>query len=70
MILVRYFIICAVLFLPLFLKAQKLQVNQDPLLFGQDLATQFQERGMPQLGMDFEQTWKGKNRDRAEERTD
>ncbi len=56
---VRYFLIWVILFMPLFLKAQKLQFNQDPLLFGQDLAAVFQERGMPQLGMDFEQTWKG-----------
>jgi hypothetical protein len=54
----RYFIIWVFLFLPFMLKAQKPQFSDDPLLFGQSMAQLLQDRGTPQLGLDFGQVWK------------
>ena len=53
----RLLLFWVLLFLPVFLKAQKLQFSNDPLLFGKEFAAELQNRGTPQLGIDFETAW-------------
>jgi hypothetical protein len=56
----RILLFWALFFLPVILKAQKLQFNPDPLMFGKEFAAELQNRGMPQLGSDFETSWNSK----------
>ena len=46
--------------LPLFLQAQKPQFSNDQLLTGKEMSQVLQDRGTPQLGLDFEQLWTAK----------
>lgn len=56
----RHFIFWALLFLPIILKAQKPQFSDDPLVFGQEMVQLLEDRGTPQLGLDFGQVWNSK----------
>lgn len=56
----RYLIFWVLLFLSFTLKAQKSQLSDDPLVFGQEMSQLLQDRGTPQLGLDFEQIWNSK----------
>ena len=47
-------------FLPVVLQAQKPQFSNDQLLTGKEMSQVLQDRGSPQLGLDFEQLWTGK----------
>ena len=56
----RYQIFWVFLFLSFTLKAQKSELSNDPLVFGQEMSQLLQDRGTPQLGLDFEQVWNSK----------
>ena len=57
----RTYIIFWVLFLfPVLLFAQRPQFSNDQLLTGQEMSKILQDRGTPQLGIDFEQLWSSK----------
>ena len=56
----RHFIFWVLLFLPIILKAQKPQFSDDPLVFGQEMVQLLEDRGTPQLGLDFGQVWNSK----------
>ena len=47
-------------FLPVLLQAQKPQFSNDQLLMGKEISQLLQDRGSPQLGLDFEQLWTNK----------
>ncbi|GJM29311.1 MAG: hypothetical protein DHS20C17_19460 [Cyclobacteriaceae bacterium] len=56
----RYLLFWVLIFLPFFLKAQKPQFPEDPILFGQQMSQLLKDSGTPQLGLDFETGWNGK----------